>query len=84
MHCAFLQVTGVELSKGVAEVSVAEMQVASVGLKFVNAKTGEAREDGATRNDIVLRHLNTRPGRVSKISKCFHAPMCHRFQCLRV
>ena len=60
-----LQVTGVELKGGVAEVAVAEMQVASVGLRFINAKTGEARDEGATRPDIVLRHLTTRPGRVS-------------------
>lgn len=53
-----------ELKGGVAEVSVAEMQVASIGLRFVNSKTGEAREEGSTRPDIVLRHLCTRPGRV--------------------
>ena len=45
--------------------AVAEMQVASVGLRFVNARTGETREDGPTRPDTILRHLTTRPGRVS-------------------
>ena len=74
-----LQVTGVELRGGVAEVAVAEMQVASVGLRFVNAKTGEVREDGGTRPDVVLRHLTTRPGRVSS---CLALALPPSFSCL--
>ena len=59
-----MQVTSVAMHGDVAEVRLAEMQVASVNLRFVDPKTGESREEGSTRPDIVLRHLCTKPGQV--------------------
>ena len=53
------------LRGGVAEVKLAEMQVNSVNLRFKDPKTGEVREEGSTRPDIILRHLCTKPGQVS-------------------
>ena len=57
--------TNVALRGGVAEVKLAEMQVNSVNLRFKDPKTGEAREEGSTRPDIILRHLCTKPGQVN-------------------
>jgi hypothetical protein len=60
----------------VAAVRCAEAVVNRVALKYVDAKTGEARDEGRTRPEVVLRQLATRPGRVyslkqAKVSAAF-------------
>lgn len=68
-----LQVTDVDDSSGVINVRLSEMVVGNLNLRFVDRKTSEVREEGATRPEVVLRQLSTRPGQVS------HAPcICGR------
>lgn len=56
------QVTDVDDSSGVVNVRLAEMVVGNLNLRYVDRKTGEVREEGATRPDVILRQLATRPG----------------------
>jgi hypothetical protein len=58
------QVTQVDMAGNVVQLKVAEMTVGTVNLRFVDRKTGETKEDGATRPDVILRNLSTRPGQV--------------------
>ena len=53
----------------VAAVRCAEAVVNRVALKYVDAKTGEARDEGRTRPEVVLRQLATRPGRVYSLKQ---------------
>jgi hypothetical protein len=55
---------------GVINVKLAEMVVGNLNLRYVDRKTGEVREEGATRPEVVLRQLATRPGQVSFLSLC--------------
>lgn len=52
-------------SSGVINVRLSEMVVGNLNLRFVDRKTSEVREEGATRPEVVLRQLSTRPGQVS-------------------
>lgn len=64
------QVVDVEMGPGdVAAVRCAEAVVNRVSLKYVDAKTGEARDEGRTRPEVVLRQLATRPGRVYSLKQ---------------
>ena len=58
------QVTEVDDTGGVINVKLAEMVVGNLNLRYVDRKTGEVREEGATRPEVVLRQLATRPGQV--------------------
>ena len=59
------QVTGVELGTGdVAQVKLAEATVDRISLKYVDPRTGEARDEGKTVPEVILRQLTTRPGRI--------------------
>lgn len=58
------QVTQVEESGGLVTLKMAEMLVGSINLKFVDKESGEARAEGATRPEVVMRQLCTRPGQV--------------------
>lgn len=40
------------------------MVVGNLNLRFVDRKTGEVREEGATRPEVILRQLATRQGQV--------------------
>ena len=69
-HGVLGQVIDVELGQGdVAQVKVAEATVNRIALRYVDPKTGEAREEGKTRPDIVLRHLTTQPGQVYNLKQ---------------
>jgi outer membrane protein insertion porin family len=69
-HGVLGQVIDVELGQGdVAQVKVAEATVNGISLRYVDPKTGEAREEGKTRPDIVLRHLTTQPGQVYNLKQ---------------
>lgn len=64
------QVVDVELGAGdVAQVKLAEAVVNRIALRFVDSKTGEAREEGRTRPEVVLRQLTTRPGQVYSLHR---------------
>ncbi len=49
---------------GVVQLSLGEAVVNSLNLQFIDQKTGEPKEQGATKPDIVLRHFTTKPGSV--------------------
>jgi hypothetical protein len=38
--------------------------VGRINLRFVDRETGEGREEGATRPEVILRQMSTRPGQV--------------------
>lgn len=59
-----LQVTDVDDASGVINVRLSEMVVGNLNLRFVDRKTSEVREEGATRPEVILRQLSTRPGQV--------------------
>ncbi|BDA46032.1 Outer envelope protein 80, chloroplastic [Coccomyxa sp. Obi] len=63
----FGQVTEVDDTGGVINVKLAEMVVGNLNLRYVDRKTGEVREEGATRPEVVLRQLATRPGQVYNV-----------------
>lgn len=65
--------TEVDDTGGVINVKLAEMVVGNLNLRYVDRKTGEVREEGATRPEVVLRQLATRPGQVC--TPC-HAALC--------
>ncbi len=62
--CLRPQVTKVDMEGGIVAVKLKEMTVGRVSLRFVDRETGEGREEGATRPDIILRQMTTRPGQV--------------------
>ena len=59
-----MQVTDVDDSSGVINVRLSEMVVGNLNLRYVDRKTSEVREEGATRPEVILRQLATRPGQV--------------------
>lgn len=52
------------MENGVVDLQFSEMIVNAVNLRFMNSKTGETKEEGATRPEVILRQLTTRPGQV--------------------
>ena len=58
------QVTKVDMENGTVDLRFSEMIVNNLNLRFVDRKTGESKEDGATRPEVILRQLTTRPGQV--------------------
>ena len=65
-----MQITDVDDSGGVINVRLAEMVVGNLNLRYVDRKTGEVREEGATRPEVILRQLATRPGQVTRRLRC--------------
>lgn len=51
------------------------LQVGRINLRFVDRETGEGREEGATRPDVILRQMSTRPGQVGALP----CPLWYRF-----
>ncbi|KAI8467202.1 MAG: surface antigen-domain-containing protein [Monoraphidium minutum] len=58
------QVVDFTFEGGVAELCIGEASVGDIRLQFADSKTGATKEQGATRPDVVLRHLTMQPGRV--------------------
>jgi hypothetical protein len=51
-------------------------QVGRINLRFVDRETGEGREEGATRPDVILRQMSTRPGQVGALlGRCQQWPL---------
>ena len=63
MPCVYAQTDVAEREHGLVDVQLTEMMVGNINLRFLDRKTGEAKE-GATRPDVILRHISTRPGQV--------------------
>lgn len=53
---------------GIVSIKVTEVEVGNLTLQFVNKKTGESKEEGAARREVIMRHVATRPGQVSFLS----------------
>ncbi|DBB13937.1 TPA: hypothetical protein ACH3X3_000916 [Trebouxia sp. C0006] len=60
----FGQVTHVEMDNEVAKVKVAEMLVGRMNLQYQDKKTGDIKDEGATRPEVIMRQLCTRSGQV--------------------
>lgn len=52
------------LSEGQASVKIAEAVVNRIDLRFLDSKTGDIKEEGSVRPEIVSRHIGIRPGSV--------------------
>ena len=61
------QVAGVDMADGIAQVQLAEMVVSGLALRYVDRKSGEARDEGRTRPEVIMRQLTTRPGQVGRL-----------------
>ncbi|CAD7697055.1 unnamed protein product [Ostreobium quekettii] len=58
------QVMDVSFTEGQANVQFAEATVGRVDLRFLDAKTGDIKDDGSVRSEVVLRQMATRDGSV--------------------
>lgn len=65
--CVSAQVTGVDMQDGVVDVRLAEMVVSGLALRYVDRKTGDTKEEGRTRPDVIMRQLTTRPGQARPV-----------------
>jgi len=69
-HGVLGQVIDVEMgANDIAEIRAAEATVNRISLRFLDPKSGEVREDGRTRPDIIMRQLTTRPGQVYNLQQ---------------
>ena len=53
----------------VAKVKVAEMLVGRMNLQYQDKKTGDIKDEGTTRPEVIMRQLCTRSGQVCSVSK---------------
>ncbi|GMH41408.1 hypothetical protein BSKO_09318 [Bryopsis sp. KO-2023] len=58
------QVTDVSFSEGQASIKIAEAVVNRIDLRFLDAKTGDIKEEGSVRPEIVTRHIGTKTGSI--------------------
>ncbi len=64
------QVVDVQMgSDDIARIKVGEATVNRVSLRYIDPETGESREEGKTKPDIILRQLSTRPGQVHSLKQ---------------
>ena len=66
MICPESQVTHVEMENEVAKLKMAEMQVRRMNLQYQDKKTGDIKDEGATKPEVIMRQLCTKPGQVRK------------------
>ena len=59
-----LQVVDFTFEGGIVELCIGEAVVKDIQLQFIEQKTGTVKEEGATKPEIITRHLTTKPGRV--------------------
>jgi len=52
------------MENGTVDLQFSEMMVNAVNLRYTDRLTGEIKEGGATRPEVILRQLTTRPGQV--------------------
>ena len=61
------------MADGIAQVQLAEMVVSGLALRYMDRKSGEARDEGRTRPEVIMRQLTTRPGQVEQFPSLFSA-----------
>lgn len=71
MTCVPAQVTGVRMEGDVLNLRMAEMIVRSMDLKYQDKKTGDIKDEGATKPEVIMRQLCTKPGQA-----CPPQPLC--------
>lgn len=55
----------------VVRLRMAEMLVGRMNLKFQDKKTGDIKDEGATKPEVIMRQLCTRPGQAGlRCSQC--------------
>lgn len=75
------QVSDVDMEQDVVRLKMSEMLVGRMNLKYHDKKTGDIRDEGATKPEVIMRQLCTKPGQASLLvafclflnPKCFHA-----------
>lgn len=71
LWCVACQVTGVDMEDDVVRLRMAEMLVGRMNLKFQDKKTGDIKDEGATKPEVIMRQLCTRPGQAGlRCSQC--------------
>ncbi|KAL3145356.1 hypothetical protein ABBQ38_001612 [Trebouxia sp. C0009 RCD-2024] len=65
----FGQVTGVDMEDDIVRLRMAEMLVGRMNLKFQDKKTGDIKDEGATKPKVIMRQLCTRPGQVYSVQQ---------------
>jgi len=69
-HGVLGQVVDVQIgTDDVARIKVGEAVVNRVNLRYIDTETGESREEGKTKPDIILRQLSTRAGQVHSLKQ---------------
>lgn len=56
------QVTHVEMEDDVVRLKMAEMLVGRMSLKYQDKKTGDIKDEGKTKPEVIMRQLSTKPG----------------------
>lgn len=59
-----LQVIDFNFESGIVDLTVGEATVGSIDLAFLDFKTNSPKSEGATKPNVIKRHLTTQPGRV--------------------
>ena len=70
---AALQVSHVNMNGNTAELQVSEMTINDIHLRFVDRTSGETRDEGKTKPEVILRQVLSQPGQVST-RLAFRAP----------
>ena len=65
------QVTHVEMEDDVVKLKMAEMLVGRMILKYQDKKTGDIKDEGKTKPEVIMRQLCTKPGQA-----CFLLASC--------
>lgn len=64
------QVVDVQMgTDDIARIKVGEAVVNRVSLRYIDPETGESREEGKTKPDIIMRQLSTRPGQIHSLKQ---------------
>ena len=52
------------MNENTAELQISEMTISSINLRFEDRKTGEVKDEGKTKPEIILRQVLSQPGHV--------------------
>ena len=52
------------MSENTAEVQISEMTINSINLRFEDRKSGEVKDEGKTKPEVILRQVLSQPGQV--------------------
>ena len=52
------------MSENTAEVQISEMTINSINLRFEDRKSGDVKDEGKTKPEVILRQVLSQPGQV--------------------